>query len=585
MKTVRVLSACLEGAGAFLVTIQARFEPSQQGPTEIQLTGLPDPVLRESRGRLACVLAAGKLRTGPGRLHLHLAPAARRKSGEGLDLALVLASAAAAGHLEPRQLEGTLFLGEVGIDGALTATPGGLAAALEARRHGVTEVVAPPGAAREVAALADVRAFEASDLGEALAHVTRAPGDPARPAARRPVPAPGVDRDRLGRRLDEVRGQGEAKFALQVAAAGGHGLLMVGPPGAGKTMLARRLVDLLPAPTLEERIAATAIRSAAGRRAEGLVADRPFRAPHHTTSHAGLLGGGNPISPGEITLAHGGVLFLDELPEFGRDALEGLRQPLEEGRIHIARAGRRLELPAAFQLVAAMNPCPCGHAGHPRIVCRCPPSAVARYRRRLSGPVLDRIDLRVTVRPTPVEALVPSGDDRAPASAGEGRRMIEEVLDARGRAALRAARTLGAGPVGASRSATGPRAAGTDAPGGSGASGSSGPSESSGLSGSCGASSSSAQAGANGELATGATVEPTGPVNASLSPAELDRVAGLDGAGAALLRRAAGERQLSTRAVQAVRRVARTVSDLRGLEEVDAEAVATALSLREGLDG
>lgn len=291
-------------------------------------------------------------------------------------------------------------------------------------------------------------------------------------------------------------------------------------------MLARRLIDLMPPPTLEERIESTAIRSVAGRVPDSLAAGRPFRAPHHTTSFAGLLGGGSPITPGEISLAHRGVLFLDELPEFGREALEGLRQPLEEGRIHIARAGRRLELPAAFQLAAAMNPCPCGYAGHPRVVCRCPPSAVRRYRRRISGPVLDRVDVRVSVRPTPVESLVPLEGPAVPDSAGP---------DAAGSASAQA-------PTGAARvrevAAARARAAAR-----------------------------------------------SGTPNALLGPEDLDAVAPLDPDAARLLRRAAEERQLSSRAVQSLRRVARTVADLRGVERVDLGAVGAALSLRAGLGG
>jgi magnesium chelatase family protein len=507
MRTVRVLGMCLVGTEAELVTVEARFEPMDRTRLEVSISGLPDAVIRESKGRLLAALDENRLHLPQGRLFVNLHPAGVRKAGEALDLPLALGAAAAAGHLAPSMLARTLFLGELGIDGRLHGVPGGFAAARAARAAGVARVVAAEATAREAAYWPGVEAFAARDLAEVVGWAsggTRLAALVAPPAEdeRR------VDDDHAAAALDAIRGQGTAKRALAAAAAGGHALLFVGPPGTGKSLLARALHGLLPAPTLEERLEITRVLSAVGRWPGTLARERPFRAPHHTASHAGLVGGGSPPVAGEITLAHAGLLFLDELPEFRRETLEALRQPLESGAITISRAGRRLELPARFQLACAMNPCPCGYRGHPSVACRCPSGEVFRYKKRISGPLLDRIELRLELPAPAVRELA-----RAPA---EGERGIELL------AAVAAAR-------------------------------------------------------ARGRERQGATP------NAALDADALDRVAPLAPRALALLERASASQGLSARAVQSLRRVARTLADLEGTAAVDERHLKEALALRAPL--
>ncbi|RMF73009.1 MAG: ATP-binding protein [Acidobacteria bacterium] len=392
-RVARAFGAALFGIDAVRVEVQAA---RAAGMPRAIVIGQAETEVREGRDRLKVALQAAGLwrREGDQAVILNLAPAGVRKAGTGLDLPMCLAVAALNRPALQRRLGEVLSYGEVGLDGRLRAAAGTLSAAITARDGGFSGILVPPEAAREAAEVDGLRVLAVSDLGAAAAVLrgdesALAPWPPRPPA---PPPARGID-------LADVKGQPAARRALEVAAAGGHNLLMIGPPGSGKTLLARRLPTILPPMTRAEALEVTRIHSAAGLVApgSGLIERRVFRAPHHSISPAGMIGGGAPPRPGEVSLAMHGVLFLDELPEFPRSVLETLRQPLEDAEVTICRAIGRARFPARFLLAAAMNPCPCGWHGATLRRCRCTPTMIERYRGRISGPLLDRIDLHVEV--------------------------------------------------------------------------------------------------------------------------------------------------------------------------------------------
>lgn len=397
----KIYAAAVQGVGATLITIEAK----QSMGVRFYLVGLPDNAVKESRERIMSALQHNKIPTPKKQVVINMAPADIKKEGASYDLPLAIGILAANETVKTDLLEQYIIMGELSLDGSLHPVKGVLPIAIMAKERGFKGCILPKENCREAAVIEDLEVFGAKNLVEVIDFLNGV-GELDRVT---------VDLDKefnsqtetFDIDFSDVKGQDSVKRAMEVAAAGGHNIIMVGPPGAGKSMMAKRMPTILPPLTIPEAVETTKIHSVAGK-IEGnvsLIAQRPFRSPHHTISDVALVGGGTYPQPGEISLAHNGVLFLDELPEFKRTALEVLRQPLEDRKISISRAMSAIDYPASFTLVASMNPCPCGYYTHPTRPCTCTTGAVRRYLSKISGPLLDRIDIQIEIIPVPFEQL------------------------------------------------------------------------------------------------------------------------------------------------------------------------------------
>lgn len=412
---VKTYAGALVGIDAVEVTVEVNLS---QG-TDLYLVGLPDNAVRESLERIRSAFENCERRVSGKKIVVNLAPADLRKEGSAFDLPIAVGILGAMEQVVVEKLSETLFLGELSLNGSLRGVKGVLPIAVMAREKGLKRIVVPKENAAEAAVVSGLEVLGINHLREVIEWLN---GDRELSPAE---PLPGEEFtgevNRYTEDFADVKGQAHIKRALEIAAAGGHNVIMIGAPGSGKTMLARRIPTILPPLSLDEALETTKIHSVAGKLGSqrGLLTGRPFRTPHHTTSPVALIGGGQSPQPGEVSLAHNGVLFLDELPEFGRSVLEVMRQPLEDKRITVSRAKYSVEYPANFTLVASMNPCPCGYYNHPSKECTCAPGTVHRYMNRISGPLMDRIDLHIEVTPVSIQEMASAEQGETSASIRE----------------------------------------------------------------------------------------------------------------------------------------------------------------------